>query len=521
MEPADILKIVIWPITLFLTLLLFLIFFTIFFNRQINEILKKFIFRYKKGDAEIEVSQRASDAKLELEKQVTGNSISTPMIQEENPKVLVLDSKSPDELMDEMSDAILAGEFEKGENLYKQLQEAERDPLEKSRREGIYYYYLYQRGDTSALSKITELTKNPDISDYAHYWLGLCYETSQDFDRALKEYELAVQKAKSQQRRAIYAVSFASALHENGKKNDALQSIMVQIANTTEPIALATLYNGLASLYFTDDNYELRGLALEKAIEYQPNNSDLLFQVAYSYSQVGHNELSLLYYNTLLHFSPENGMALNNIGVSYARLSMPIKSIDYHKKSFNLGNTLAASNIALSYIRGGFSDEATKIIEKAREQQDVHKNVGSTFSQILDEKEKEQKREKEALDTAKEQQRFMRSFGEAYFVQAPEVPDINGIWNFPDGTEVNINQQKETFKIEWTENKQTYALKGILVNHAAQITMTTPTYRSDEETGSKLYITLDGKSINLMMKRYSKFEYKKLERLQSEKAIPS
>jgi tetratricopeptide (TPR) repeat protein len=294
---------------------------------------------------------------------------------------------------------------------------------------------------------------------------------------------------------------------------------MAEIAITSEANALATLYNGLASLYLMEESYELRGLALEKAIEYQPNDPNLLFQVAYSYSQVGYNELSLLYYNTLLHFSPEYDMALNNIGVAYSRLSMPIKSIDHHKKAFDFGNTLAASNIALGYINAGFSDEARVILEKAREQKDVHRNVGSTFSEIIDKKEKEQKQEKEALESAREQQRFLRSFGEAYFVQTPEIPDINGIWTFPDGAEVTIVQQKEAFTIEWTENKQAYGLKGNLVNRAAQIIVTAPSYRVNDETGSKLFITPDYMSINLMIKRYSKIEYKKLAKKQSETTI--
>lgn len=512
MELAEILKIVIWPATL----LLFAVFFTIFFRSPIGELLKKFIFRFKKGNAEFEVSQQIPETKIETS--VTGNSMSPPVIQVESQKILESDSKSPDDLMNEMIRAILNGEFEKGKSLYKQLQESERDPVEKSKREGVYYYFLYQRGDTSALSRITELTKNPDISHYAHYWLGLCYETSQDFDKAFSEHKIAAENAKSQEQRALYIVHCARSLHESGKKNDALKYIMRELANASETNALAALYNGLASLYLLDESYELRGLALEKAIEYQPNDPDLLFQAGYSYSQVEFNELSLLHYNTLLHFSPENDMALNNIGVAYSRLSMPIKSIDHQKKAFDFGNTLAASNIALGYIGAGFSDEAKQIIEKANEQKDVHRNVGSTFSEIIDKKEKEQKREKETLDSAKEQQRFMRSFGEAYFLQTPEISNINGNWTFPDGTDVTIVQQNETFTLEWTENKQAYGLKGNLTNRAAQITITAPSYRVNDEISNKLFITPDYKTINLMIKRYGKFEYIKLVKKQNETA---
>jgi hypothetical protein len=217
-----------------------------------------------------------------------------------------------------------------------------------------------------------------------------------------------------------------------------------------------------------------------------------------------------------LKFSPENDLALNNIGVAYSRLDMPIKSISHHKKAFDLKNTLAASNIALGYLGAGFADEAAQIIDKAREEKTVHANIGSTFSKISDNKDQERKKEKEVFDTAREQQRFMRSFGEAYFTLASNVVDISGTWLLSDGTEATITQQKESFSIDWTENKQVYGLKGELTNRASQITITAPSFRSTEEKGSKLFISPDGKTINLMIKKYSRFEYKKLEKKQND-----
>jgi tetratricopeptide (TPR) repeat protein len=516
MEATEALQIIIWP----LTLLLFLVFFMLLFRDQIREILKKVIFKFKKGDTEFELTQQIVEPQSELEKQVVSASTLLPVTQQDdNTKVLDSGPKSPDELMDEMRDAIFGGDFKKAEILYKQLQDAERDPVEKSRKEGIYYYYLYERGDTSALQKIAELAKNPDISHYAHHWLGLCYESSEDFERALTEHKLAVQESKSQEKRAVYVVSCARSLCKGGKKRDAFQYIMAEIASMSNTEAVSTLYKGLSYLYWLEENHELRGLALDKAIQQEPNNTHLLFDAAYSYSEANHNELSLLYYNTLLGFSPKNEFALNNIGVAYYRLGMPIKSISHHKKAADLNNTLAASNIASTYLQAGFADEATQVLEKAREQKNVDANVGSTFSKISDNKEKERKQEKDAFDRAREQQRFLRSFGKAYFVLVPEIVNISGTWCFSDGTEATITQQKESFRIEWTEHKQTYCLTGELVNRAAQVIFTEPSYRAKNEKGSKLYISPDCTTINLIIKSYSSFEYKTLTKKQNDAAL--
>lgn len=518
MDIIEILKVIIYPLMIFL----FLVFFTLLFRSQFRELLKKVIVKFKKGDTEFELTQQVIESKSEINNQITENSVSLPTPQDEIPKVLATDSKSPDELMEEMRKAILDGEFEKGEHLYNQLQEAARDPAEKGKREGVYYYYLYQRGNQSALQKIIELTKNPDVSHYAHYYLGLCYESGENFEQAFKEHELAVQNSKSQEKRAFYVVNCARSLHKNGKKQDAIRYITVEIAKTTDKEALSNLYSGIASLFYMEDNYELRGLALEKAIEQKPNDTSLLFEIAYAYSQIQHNELSLLYYSALLNFSPENAMALNNFGVAYSRLGMPINSIRHHKKGFDLGNSLAASNIALGYLGAGFADEATQIIEKAREQKEVHKNIGSTFSKISDNKEKEKKREKEVFENAREQQRFMRAFGEAYFVYQPNTIDISGVWCFSDDTEVTITQQNEAFSAEWVEHKMSNGFKGELLNRGARITMTPSRYREPaEEEVNRLYVSSDLKTINIMLKRYSRFEYKKLERKQNESSSPA
>lgn len=512
MDIAEVISIIVWPLTIFL----FLTFFTIFFRAQIRELLAKVIVRYKRGDTELEVVQQVIQVQKEAEIQTVSDLISSPVLPEESSRVLDSGLKSPDELMDEMSAAMYDGNLEEGRNLYLQLQEAERDPVEKGKREGIYYYFLYQRGDTSALHKLSELTKNPDISHYAHHWLGLCYETSEDYEKAFTEYQLAVQQAKSQSQRADYIVSSARSLHRNSKKRDALQYIMAELEKTTEAEALATLYSGMAFLYGLEENYEFRALALEKAIENKPNDTQWLFDAAYSYSQVNQDELSLLYYNTLLNFSPENPMALNNIGVAYSRLQMPIQSISSQKKAFDLGNTLAGSNIALGYLEAGFADEASQVIEQARgKEETIHRNIGSTFAQIADNKEKERKHEKEVLENAREQQRFLRVFGEAYFVHSSGI-DLSGTWCFSDGIEVILVQEKNVITIEWTEGKQVNKFKGELVNRAAKMDAINPGYISADDIAAKLYAAPNCKTINIMIKRYNKFIFKVLEKKQME-----
>src|SRR3569833_1050462 len=171
------------------------------------------------------------------------------------------------------------------------------------------------------------------------------------------------------------------------------------------PSSISSLYQGIANIYKESQEYDLQAIALEKALEFTPNDITVRFNMAYAYSKVGREELSLLHYTYLLKYDPDNAGAQNNIAVQYGILGMNIKSIDFYKKSFSGNNTLAGSNLAYKLIDIGFAEEAEHYLEEAQKQEDVHTNVGTAIGKLFSLKNEEEEKEDLVLKDAYKQQK--------------------------------------------------------------------------------------------------------------------
>lgn len=488
----EVLKVMIWPLFLFLSLLLFFL----FFKKEISEVIGR-VRRVKRGDTEVEVAQRVEGAETAPQKFIEDEAVSRDLLPRERDLPSQAEPKTTGELLNEMMDTLLDGNFEQGEEIFRQLQDAEMDQAKQLRNEGIYLYLRYQRGDTSALEKLRELADKPDIASSAHFWIGLCYEHANDYEKAAEEHELAAQNSKSQKERAELVVSVARSLFKAGKQQAAFARLMKELGEVTVSEAISKLYEGLADLYEMADNQEFQAVAVDKALESKPNDTSLLFDAAYSYSQKQFHSLALLHYKTLLGFRPDNAAALNNIGVAYENLQMPIYSARFYRKAFetNPEYTLAAANLAFRFMNVGFAEEAVDILEKAKQRKEVHPNVGSALSALSNKKEAEANTEKHHLDAAREQQRFLRAFADAYFVSKMNCPSFDGLWKSSGGIQLEITQNGNLIKGKWNEKDKSQEFRGKINNRGATVSIE---QRYTQDIDGKAYISIDGKQLFIM-----------------------
>jgi len=70
---------------------------------------------------------------------------------------------------------------------------------------------------------------------------------------------------------------------------------------------------------------------------------------------------------------------------------MPIKATDSYKAAAELNHTLAMANIAFAYIKAGLKEEATNVLDKAKQQKDMHPNIGKAISFLAEKTESEAK----------------------------------------------------------------------------------------------------------------------------------
>lgn len=253
---------------------------------------------------------------------------------------------------------------------------------------------------------------------------------------------------------------------------------MNELGKVTTPTTVSKLYEELATLYEHDQEPELRAIALEKAIEGRPNDTNLQFGAAYSYSMKKLEALALLYYKTLLHFQPDHATALNNIGVQYRNLEMPIRSVKHYKMSAQLNETLAMANLAYIFMGTGLGEEASDILRRAMQQEHMHQHIGSAVASLSEREEGESKTEERYLNSAREQQRFFLAFAEAYFIANPNGPNFNGSWQLPNGIEVMITQAEAQIEAHGARDGEEYKFTGRPSNRGARIKIERKTKRT-------------------------------------------
>lgn len=397
------------------------------------------------------------------------------------------------DLFGSMWHAIVNGEFECGEEAYKRLQETEPDATVKLNNEATYLYLRYVSGDSNSLDKLIDLSKRTENSPKAYRlvqrFLGLSYEASSNFDKAIDSYQKAIPLCENDACRAQFIVLIAKCLFQVGDRQAAFDNIYEEISHTNDAEATFLLYEGLADLYKSCEEWELRAIALEKALCAKPNDTNARFASAYAYGESKFDSLSILHYKSLLRTQPKNSAALNNIAVQYDRLDMNIIAISNYKKAVELNYTLASANIAYQYMNAGFSEEARRVLDDARKQEEVHPNIGSAMAALSTKEEDEKNKDEQILERARLQQVFMIKFADALFSKAPPGVDLSGNWKSDAGYEVNLTQSGKNLEAIWIQNSKKYKFSGKVNNSSIKARYYRMTYYQQDK---ELYFTESG-----------------------------
>lgn len=518
-----------WPIVL----MLFLSFWGWYFRKPLKSFFEKMTnVQLKRGQTELLLSQGDKQQReIVLEAPITEEAAGEkPPENIEKKEALMLEPKTRGNLTEKLFDAYFSRDLEKLKQTYEEMQETALDSKQKQQNELFYYFLCYCAGDTSALTRLEAFTKQEDndgVRD-AYYYLGLCYRDVGSYEKASQYFDLSEQLADKQETIVSRTINSADCLFALGKLDEAYARITSRIERITEPEPLSNLYKGLADLYEKKGDFELQALALEKAIEQQSNDTSLHFSAAYAYSkhETKASILSLLHYNILLSFTPNHSAALNNLGVQYELLGLSIRSVEHYRKAEALNHTLSSANLAYKLMNAGFIDEASKILDNAKQQPEIHPNVGSALAALSQKEETESKTEQRRLETARRQHRFLLLFADAYFIGKPNVWQYGDdwqfrastVWQFGDdwqfktGTEITIAQTDNLISSQWTESDKDYKLHGSITNQAAQITIEQGKYYSTTRSGYA-YLSSDGQEMHIMLLDEQKSSFIDLKRL--------
>ncbi len=401
-------------------------------------------------------------------------------------------------------------DFDKSEDAFNHVQDEQDDVDKRIGNELLYFFARFKNGDIPALQRLEALAQNtPSTSERAadaHLFLGLAYQLAGSHQKAEVTYQMAIEKATSDRQRALIIVNMATAQVRLGRAEEAEDAIEAAIASTSDGGARVVLYEGLARQYDETDQQELKALALEKALEYEPENTNLRFDAARSYGASDLESLSLLHYQIILQISPKNAGALNNAGVAYRALSMHTLAVDSYRKAYALGNTLSAANLAYLYLEHGFAEDASGLLDDAQRHDSPHPNVAAAIAAVSQTRERDEASQISVLKRGREQRVFLSAYAEQYFTPRTATAIFEGNWQSDEGYKVLITQQNEDVQASWNTKNRNYRFTGKVRRGTAKLSGirgTVPdasswTLPDEIAKNGYAYLSTDRRSITIM-----------------------
>lgn len=430
----------------------------------------------KKGDISFEVEREDSardalttNAPLQEPKSAV-QSVETVIITKDDSSEKVEQNPSSKKPLERLFDAYGERDIDKLEKAYEELQRSETDAVAKLKNQAFYLYMLYKAGKHSALSSLYTMLAAADVPDSVkprvHSLIGLAYDEVGQYKQSIDAFNAAVALEKDEEIKARDLVSLSQSLYKNGDTKDALDTLLNSLKYFTKSEAKRAVYEGLAQLNKTMNNLQMEIVFLEKAVQEQPNDTSLRFKLAYALAANSEFEsLGLFHYTKNLLFDPTDPSTLNNAGVALDRLGLPIEAIKHYKNAFEVGNTLAASNLAKILLRVGFVQEAQKYLKEALKSDDVHPNVGSTLSEIATRQTAESEKLEQLQKAAEEQEKFLLNYCDAYISSAGIPNNVVGDWILEKEQIASLTMPSEgVFTISWEETDRYCRIDGVFKN---------------------------------------------------------
>ncbi len=440
------LKDIIWPIVLVTSIIIF--------RNALSQLLKRIIsFDFSFGGAKGRLKAVASEQKEGQPEKISAleEKIETKEIKSEEKQI---EAKEKESWFSAMHEAFSKNEFQQATSIFEAYIKGETDNDKKIQNEAIYLYFLYSKaGDTSAIARLQRLIEkstNDNQKSHPLFWLSLCYKHSKNYIEAEKLWSSAIAEARDESEKTDFIRNLAYCYKYNNKADCAIGLLEKRITDVKTDKERTLIYKAISDIEKERGNELVAALALEKVIERNPDDKDVLFDAAYSQANAELLFLAINNYDTLIRLDPENSTALNNLGVAAAKINLEIKATEMYKRSVEKGNTLAMANLAQRYLNIGLVEEADCLIKKALKDDEPHENVPHVLSKIKEKQDGEKKEWNNVLTIATNFRNFMRSYTSAYFNEYSKLGKFSGVWVNDDGQEVEFNVQNQRLMAEWT-----------------------------------------------------------------------
>jgi tetratricopeptide (TPR) repeat protein len=432
------------------------------YRGQIGDLLARLarLVRLKRGKTELILEESKPTPQLSSEAAAPPPTAPGPHLTETNEKSPPATTNGPSSSLVELLVALEARDTGRFEQAYLHLQRSEPDAQKKLHNEAYYQYGRFKLGNESALDELRTLTTKPGAASFAWYWLGACFELGHDYDRATHCFLSAADASTEAGRKANCAVAAARCTANEGDVDRSVTLLGRFARDLQGDDAQFTLYKGLSKVFEITGEKELEAIALEPALGYRPNATELHFSAAYRYSAVGIDQLATLHYTALLGFEPRHPAALNNLGVQYERAGLPINSVALYESATEEKETLAAANLAYRLLDAGFADQARHQLREALQTEKPHARVGEALAALDARREGEEAEKTKILKEAEHKRGLLQQLGRQILCGSNPVAGLQGEWAADDGDRIRIGQDSRGISGEWSNAAEQYRFVG-------------------------------------------------------------
>jgi len=285
-------------------------------------------------------------------------------------------------------------------------------------------------GKGGKLANLEKLAKTHNENSDVHKYLAMAYLDYDQNAKAAEHFQFAAERADSDSGKIERYGDAILALIDSGENEKAkrLTDQIKELAHSVEngEQDLIKILRQVAEKQKNND--AVFGLN-ERLLQITPDDTDSRFNLAYGYSQANLEDVSLFHY-LKIHYPNRGGSAWNNLGVQLNHFDLAGKAVEAYLKAEDLGETLAMSNLAFIFIKGGFLREAEDICNKAIRIKDCNKRVNQAIARIKELPDEETKKQEEIIGKALPLSEFFREFGRAFLQLGP--PNLEGRWQGSD-----------------------------------------------------------------------------------------
>ena len=232
------------------------------------------------------------------------------------------------------------------------------------------------------------------------------------------------------------------------------------------------LYKSIAMLAHDNKDWNNFFNYAECYVKREPNDTDIRFKLAYTYSEQNRKTLSFYHYK-ILNNTSKSGSYYNNIGVLYNEFGLNIQSVNAYLKAIELDESLSISNLANQYINSGFINDAKALLTKVENLKQrhisIHSNIGNTESRLKKAEQNELEKETTLFSEAQQENHFMLEYAEKYCTPYNvDYSKLSGTWKTHKGEFMFEFKKDFEFVFKFNQKSNTeyneFGIKGEITN---------------------------------------------------------